>query len=250
VPVVVAAQSLALGAAVTAEMVATETRPQSAAVDTYGRLEDVVGLVVRRAVAQGEALTTQDFLAAVTVPELVRSIQPGLRAIAVPLSKVDSVGMLLQPGDYVDVILTIDDPDGLNPIVVPNPTSPPASLGATGETAPYTGIDEFLNNTTVKVVVQNVQVLAALPQESEESPETTTNSSKPQEVADVIAVLAVPPQQVEVIRFAEMDGHVSLVLRAPSDYAAGAVTTTGITLRQLVDQYGVLPPLPVTAPAP
>jgi Flp pilus assembly protein CpaB len=64
----------------------------------------------------------------------------------------------------------------------------------------------------------------------------------------VIAVLAVQPQQVEVIRFAQIDGRVSLVLRAPSDYAAGSISTSGITLRQLVDQYGVLPPLPVTAP--
>ncbi len=49
------------------------------------------------------------------MPELVQTVQPGMRAIAVPLSRVDSVGALLQPGDFVDVILTIEDLDQLNP---------------------------------------------------------------------------------------------------------------------------------------
>jgi Flp pilus assembly protein CpaB len=62
--------------------------------------------------------------------------------------------------------------------------------------------------------------------------------------------LGVTPQQAEVIRFAQMDGNVSLVLRAPTDANAAAVDTTGITLKQLVDQYGVLPPAPVTPTNP
>jgi pilus assembly protein CpaB len=245
VPVVVASQNVALGTALTPDMVATATVPQSDAVGTYGRPEDVVGQVVRRNVAQGAILTTQDFQTTVTVPDLVGSIQPGMRAMAVPLSRVDSVGMLLQPGDFVDVILTINDPDGLNPIVVPNTIGTPTGIDG-GSSAPYIAIDEFLNNTTVKVVVQNVQVLAALPGAPLEG--SNDVEAAPTAQPDVIAILAVQPQQVEVIRFAQMDGHVSLVLRSPSDYAAGSVATTGITLRQLVDQYGVLPPLPVTAP--
>ncbi len=59
------------------------------------------------------------------MPELVQTVQPGMRAIAVPLSRVDSVGALLQPGDFVDVILTIEDLDQLNPIVVENTTQVP-----------------------------------------------------------------------------------------------------------------------------
>ena len=195
---------------------------------------------MRRAVAQGAAFTNEDFQSGITVPELVRTIQPGMRAIAVPLSRVDSVGALLQPGDYVDVILTIEDLDQLNPIVVEN-TSPGTGLG--GDAPPYLSLDEFVNNTTVKVVVQNVQVLAALPRD----PVDTANPQSPTGLEpDVIAILAVQPQQVEVIRFAQLDGHISLVLRSPSDYATGQVTTTGITLFELVERWGVLPPLPVT----
>jgi Flp pilus assembly protein CpaB len=243
VPVVVASQNLTLGTALTPEMLATVSRPPADATDTYDRPEDLIGLVVRRSVSQGEALTEMDFQTGVTVPELVRSIQPGLRAIAVPLSTVDAVGALLQPGDYVDVIMTIDDADALNPIVVPNPAALQPGIDG-GFTAPYILLDEYLNNTTVKTVVQNVQVLAALPREAAEP----TNDVTPSETVapDVIAILAVHPQDVEVIRFAQMDGNISLALRSPADYQVGTIDTTGITLYQLVTLYGVLPPYPVT----
>ena len=244
VQVVVASQNLVMGTPLTPEMLTMATWPQSQATNTYGSPNDVVGLVVRRGISQGEALKIQDFQSGVTVPDLVRAIQPGLRAMAVPLSRVDSVGMLLQPGDWVDVVLTIDDRDGLNPVSIPNPGASP------GVAAPYVAIDEFVNNTTVKVVVQNIQILAALPDQPLTDAAAQGGSTAPSASVrpDVIAILAVQPQQVEIIRFAQVDGRVSLVLRSPSDYAAGSISTSGITLRQLVDQYGVLPPLPVTAP--
>jgi Flp pilus assembly protein CpaB len=249
VPVVVASQNLTLGTALTAEMLATVSRPPADAVDTYQHPEELIGKVVRRAVAQGAAISNDDFQSgSISVPDLVRSIQPGLRAIAVPLSRVDSVGALLQPGDFVDVIMSIDDLDGLNPIVITNPTTlqPGVDGGASSPYIPFISIDDFVNNTTVKTVVQNVQVLATLPKQVAEP----TNVVAPSDVVepDLIAILAVYPQQVEIIRFAQLDGHISLSLRSPSDYPTGAVDTTGITLKVLVEQYGVLPPLPVVTP--
>jgi hypothetical protein len=46
------------------------------------------------------------------------------------------------------------------------------------------------------------------------------------------------PQQAEAIRFAHMN------------YAAGGTATAGITLRKLVEDYGVLHPVPLPAPTP
>ncbi len=68
-----------------------------------------------------------------------------------------------------------------------------------------------------------------------------------------IVILAVDAQQAEVIKFAQLDGSISLVLRSPEDfidpatglpYPNGPVpdATTGIILKTLVDTYGVLPP--------
>ena len=108
---------------------------------------------------------------------------------------------------------------------------------------PYISIDTYLNNTTVKVVVQNVQVLAVTPRSVDE-----TNGNAPSGIPepDMVVVLAVTPQQAEVVRFAQLDGNISLVLRAPGDSSVADTSTTGVTLWELVDKWGVLPPQPVT----
>lgn len=242
VDVVVAAVDLPLGTTISADQVSTTTRPLTDAADTYRTSDEVVGQVVRRAVTQGAALTSADFQTNADIPQVSNSLAAGLRAVAVPLDRVDSVGALVQPGDWVDVLITLQDLDGLNPVVLENPNG--FVVGTDGEvTSPFVNIDEYLNNTTVKVVVQKVQVLAALPPQASDGGQSTDPS---QVQPDVVAVLAVSPQQAEVIRFAQLDGHVSLALRSPADYAASDVTTSGITLQELVENYGVLPPAPVT----
>jgi hypothetical protein len=65
-----------------------------------------------------------------------------------------------------------------------------------------------------------------------------------------IVIVAVTPQQAEVIKYAQLDASVSLVLRSPKDFVdenqqpiePAPDTTTGIILKTLVDFYGVLPP--------
>ena len=240
VSVVVASTDLGLGTALTADMVSTTTVPPDQAADTFTSPADVVGRVVRQPVRAGHAFTSADFETGVNFA-VAQSLKPGLRAMAVPLSKVDSVGALLQAGDYVDVLLSLEENDALNPIVVPNPNAGHVSLDGT-VAEPYVLIDTYINNTTIKVVVQNVQVLAV----TQRSADTSGNSNQPSDEPEVVVVLAVTPQQAEVVRFAQLDGNVSLVLRAPADSTAGDTATTGITLKQLVDQYGVLPPSAVT----
>lgn len=241
VSVVIAATDLALGTELTADRLTTTTRPQTDASGTFQRPEELVGRIVRRPVAAGQAFSGADFETGVDLV-VAQSIRPGLRAIAVPLSRVDSVGALLQAGDFVDVILSLTDADGLNPIVIANPNANQAGVdGSLPE--PYISIDSYLNNTTVKVVVQNVQVLAVLPRSSDPS-NVVAPAGAPE--PDVVVILAVTPQQAEVVRFVQLDGNISLVLRAPADSGAADVSTSGMTLKWLVEHYGVLPPAAVT----
>ncbi len=239
VPVVVAAADLPLGTQITADNLATATMPETQTLDAYQNPDDVIGRVVRRAVSSGSVLTTTDFETSVSVPELVRSLQPGMRAIAVPLSVVDSVGALLQPGDYVDVLISLEESDTINPIVIDNPNAAQAGIDGTVQ-PPYISIDDLINNTSVKVVVQNVQVVAAI------TPLVATDQTNvqgdPANQQDVIVLLAVTPQQAEIVRFAQLDGNISLVLRAPADNSVGDVQTSGITLKELVEKWGVIPP--------
>ncbi len=241
VNVVVAALDLPLGTELTADKLTTQTRAQADASGTYQRPVELVGQIVRRAVPAGQALTSADFETTVN-QQIAQSLQPGLRAIAVPLSSVDAVGELLQPGDRVDVLISMKDTDGLNPIVIPNPNAGQITVDGS-RPDPYITIDTYLNNTTVKVVVQNVQVLAVQPRSTQPTNITAPASSP---VPDVVVVLAVSPQQTEIVRYGQLDGNISLVLRAPGDASSADATTTGITLKWLVDHYGVLPPAPVT----
>ncbi len=83
-----------------------------------------------------------------------------------------------------------------------------------------------------------------------------------------IVILAVTAQQAEVIKYSQGQASISLVLRSADDFRDPTtkeplppetiipVTTTGITLKTLVDDYGVLIPelveavLPEDVPAP
>jgi Flp pilus assembly protein CpaB len=241
VNVVVAALDLPLGTQLTADQLTTQSRAQADASGTYQHPEELVGQVVRRTVPAGQALTSADFQTGEN-QQIASSLQPGQRAIAVPLSSVDAVGELLQPGDRVDVLISMKDTDGLNPIVVPNPAASQTTVDGTVPD-PYISIDQYLNNTTVKVVVQNVQVLAVMPRSTQASNVVAAVGSP---APDVVVVLSVSPQQTEIVRYGQLDGNISLVLRAPGDSTAADTTTTGITLKWLVDHYGVLPPQPVT----
>ena len=241
VNVVVAAVDLALGTELTADKLATQTRPQAEASGTYQRPEELVGHIVRRTVPAGQALTAGDFDSTAQT-QIAQAVQPGFRAIAVPLSTVDSVGALLQPGDRVDALISMTDTDALIPIVQPNPNAGQPTVDGT-QPEPYILLDTYLNNTTVKIVVQNVQVLAVQPRLVEQTNEVQPNGVP---APDVVVILAVTPQQAEIVRYAELDGNISLILRAPGDAGAADATTTGITLRWLVDHYGVLPPATVT----
>jgi Flp pilus assembly protein CpaB len=241
VNVVVAAVDLTLGTELSADKLTTQTRPQAQASGTYQRPEELVGQIVRRAVPAGQALTASDFETN-ALAQIAGSLQPGFRAIAVPMSKVDSVGALLQPGDRVDALISMTDRDALIPIVQPNPNAGQTTVDGSPPD-PYIVLDTYLNNTTVKVVVQNVQVLAVQLKTGAQA-NLVQPAGEPE--PDVIVILAVTPQQAEIVRYGQLDGNISLVLRAPGDAGAADATTTGITLKWLVDHYGVLPPAAVT----
>ena len=152
--------------------------------------------------------------------------------MAIPVDSLSGVGSLIQSGDFVDVMLSITDQPDPNKAPVVGEFRDPSGLPATKI------LDEWLNNTTIKVLVQNVQVLGTL------LPAATTdpNSGQPTTAGGAIAILSVTPDQAEMVRFAQLDGNLYLLLRAPADATAPDVQTTGITLRELVDRHGVLPP--------
>jgi hypothetical protein len=81
------------------------------------------------------------------------------------------------------------------------------------------------------------------PTDGGETPTTLTGQQE-------IVLLSVNAQQAEVIKFAQLDGSISLVLRSPKDFLDEAGNpiepippeTSGVTLKVLVDEYDVLVP--------
>ena len=64
------------------------------------------GALVRRKVAAGTVLTAADFMRSDAPGFLAAVLQPGMRAVSVPIDDVSGNAGLIQPGDAVDMILT------------------------------------------------------------------------------------------------------------------------------------------------
>jgi Flp pilus assembly protein CpaB len=202
----------------------------------------VVGQIARIPVSAGGQITASTFLG--TQGTTLHPVVPaGLRAISVQVDQVTGVGTVIQTGDYVDLVagLTGDK----FPVVTVNPTDNVITV--------VTGVSA----TSAKVLLQGLQVIGTLLPPASATPAATGDGSTPSQPGTAlngqqeIVILAVTAQQAEVIKYAQIDATVSLVLRSPDDFndptTGQAITpipvdTTGITLKALVDTYGVLPP--------
>ena len=176
----------------------------------------------------------------------------GQRAIAVRVDQISGVGTVIKTGDYVDAIVGLTEEQFLSIKASVSPDE--ATITAPGP-----------KGATTKVLLQGMQVLGSLlppvapPAEAAPAasgaptpPPGTTTLNEQQE----IVILSVTAQQAEVIRYAQLQANplltLSLILRSPDDFidpATGqpltpaAAETTGVTLKILLDQYGVLPPV-------
>jgi Flp pilus assembly protein CpaB len=257
-PTVYAKTNIPLGTVITQDMV--EARSQAIAVratDAFGDVGQVVGKTARTEIKQGALLSPADFAAGAGGgnQDVAPLLDPGLRAIAVQVDQGTGVGTLINVGDRVDMVVGITGADKF-PQVTVDPT--------TKNLTTVSGI----NSTTTKLILQNMQVIGTLvppaaPAATAGQSGTSTSTAATLTGQQELVILAVTAQQAEVIKFVQIDGQISLVLRSPKDFvdASGKPfvpnpdITTGIILKTLIDKYGVLPPqvipatnLPTAAP--
>jgi len=246
VDTVVAAINIPLGSKITDQMVKIVKKPTTGrSVNAFGDKAQVLGKRVRQDVVAEAELTTETFGG--TVVGTIRDIEvpAGKRAITVQVDQVTGVGTVIKTGDYVDMVVGIRADKF--PVITTNPVDQSFSV--------VSGI----NGTSVKLLLQGMQVLGTLlppppaqAQGQEGQPaagETGTALTGQQE----IVALSVDAQQAEVIKFAQLDGDISLILRSGDDFLDPLTgqpidppplpdPTTGVILKILVDRYGVLPP--------
>jgi pilus assembly protein CpaB len=242
---VVAAVDIPLGATVTADMV-TEVKlpPEGRSASAFGDTTQVLGRKVRENVVKDAQLTAETFGDTGQGTILDIEVPPGKRAITVQVDQVTGVGTVIKTGDYVDMVVGIRADKF--PVITTNPADDTFTV--------VSGI----NGTSVKLLLQGMQVLGTL---LPPPTTTTTEGAQPTEGSggtaltgqQEIVALSVDAQQAEVIKFAQMDGEISLILRSSDDFIDPTTgqpidpaplpdATTGVILKSLVDRYGVLPP--------
>jgi pilus assembly protein CpaB len=248
-PTVIAAQDIPLGAVVTKDMLTVADRDIDGdrKASAFQNPELVIGSVARRAIGNGAQLEAADFVTTGGLTQI--DVPPGMRAYAVQVDQISGVGTIIRAGDYVDMVVGLTG--DRFPVVQVNPGDATVTVVA------------GLNGTSVKLLIEGMQVLGtALPAPvTAADPNAPAASGEPQTTLtgdQELVILAVSAQQAEIIKFAQMDGSITLALRSPKDFVdengqpvvnlpAG---TTGVILKTLVDGYGVIRPELVEAILP
>ena len=249
VTVVVAASDVALGAQVTADMLTTKVLPANAARgDAFHDPSQAIGQIARRGILTGSQVGRADFDVNATSDTI--SVPAGKRALAISVNELTGVGNLVHPGDWVDVIVTLDAK--AIPVVTVQPPNK----------SPYSH-DPDLAPVTVKAsaLLQGIQVLgtieapAAAPAAgAAPTPAASQGPSFNGQATQKLVILGVTDAQAEAILFARYfnaegttdataaSATINLVLRGLADASAPPVATTGVDLQEMFNQYGVIPP--------
>ncbi len=254
--VVVATADIPLSSKIKAEQLKTiELDLTSISPGAFSDPSQVIGQIARQSVATGAQITATTLNGGLTGTIINVQVPVGQRAIAVRVDQISGVGTVIKNGDYVDAIVGLTEEQFLSIKALPGNTDE-ALVTAPGP-----------KGATTKVLLQGMQVLGALlppvapPAEAAPAasgaptpPPGTTTLNEQQE----IVILSVTAQQAEVIRYAQLQANplltLSLILRSPDDFidpvthqplspAPANVETTGVTLKILLDQHGVLPPV-------
>ncbi|HXS42186.1 MAG TPA: Flp pilus assembly protein CpaB [Stellaceae bacterium] len=109
--VLVAARDLATGSFVRPEDLRWQAWPEGQVADTYllkgkDTPEALSGAVVRLNIAAGEPVTNSRLVKPGDRGFLAAVLNPGMRAVTVPVTAVSGIAGLVFPGDHVDVVLS------------------------------------------------------------------------------------------------------------------------------------------------
>jgi len=200
-PVVVAAANLEIGADITKEDVKTIDWPANAVpAGAFGTIDEVTGRGLIASVIQNEPILPMKLASKEAGAGLPPAIPPGLRALSVRVNEVIGVAGYVLPGTRVDVVTTLSPTDKKQ-------------------------------DTTSKVILTNVQVLAAGTKIERDS-----QSGKPVQVN--VVTLLVNPYEAERLSYPwrsadpaadRLQGRLSALVQQ----TAAAQEATGLTFARI-----------------
>jgi pilus assembly protein CpaB len=210
----VAAEDILDGQRITAEMLEIRSIPETAAaVTAFKDIDEVVGARARFPITAGEQVTPLRLVETAPGRALSFQIPEGKRGFSITVSDESSPSAVLVPGDFVDVLLTIDQE--LIPVLVeqidPNTLTPTgqAALTTTGE-----------GNRVVGTLFQNMQVISVgetFVSNGEEYESSTRGSMEEEGGGTGFVILAVDPEQAQILTLARELGTLSMTLRPFGD---------------------------------
>jgi len=194
IPVAVAFTNLKWGTKLTREMIKKAPFLKKSLPEGYfSDVDRLVGRVLITPVQKREPIIESKLAPdSVTVGGVAAIVKPGKRAVAVKGDKVIGLSGLIQPGDHVDVLVTL--------------VHPRTKLEVT------------------KLVLENVLVLATGAQIQKENPDKRAGETSPYDVY----ALEVTPEEGEKLTLASAEGKLQFALRNATDKAS--VRTTGVTI--------------------
>ena len=239
--VVVARQPLAANSTIRVDNVASEERtnvPSGAAV----QVQDVLGRMALRDIAQGEVITMQDLSSSGLTSEITgtRSLSYLLGddkiAVALPATDILSKWGAVVPGDHVDLLFTLD-------IVLETPF--PADMPTGEEGQLYERLERDQSQDSISVLtLQNLEVLQVI---EEPVPDTQGQQQQQQQqpvVPQRALVLKIDPQDAIVLKYIlDSTGKVDVVLRSPTNNTLFDVEP--VNINYLVLRYGIRLPEPL-----
>ncbi|MFY9859963.1 MAG: Flp pilus assembly protein CpaB, partial [Candidatus Cybelea sp.] len=181
-PVLIATQEIAARSRITDSMFRTEQRPaNSLQPDAIGNANAAVGSLALVTIPSGSQLTSSDLGSNVAFALPVR-LQPGMRAVSIPVDRVKGVSGMILPGDRVDVIAI-----------------PPGNSGSGGPPRAVT----IFRGIRVLAVGTNLENASATPSPEEQTAATVT--------------LEVNPKQADTLAWADANANLRLALRSPRE---------------------------------
>lgn len=194
--VLVAARSVPIGVALTADMISRQPWPShlvlSGFVTAGSNATDIVGMVTRSSFQEGEPIILSKLSNPSDPNFLAAALEPGFKVSTIQVDNISAVAGFIFPGDYVDVLVTHDLPVG---------TAATQQVGAEKK------------ESFTELLLTNIKVLAV----DDRSTAGQLQADGAQKRPPSSVSLEVTLEQAQKLRLAQETGYVSLALRSLKD---------------------------------
>ncbi len=193
--VLVAKDDIAKGSAIEPDMLETAIVPnQYIQPQAVTSLDRIAGMVTVAPISKGEQISLSKLMSndQARGGDLSGATPSGKRAISIVVDNIASLSGMIKPGDYVDVLATIQIP----------------AQGADGQASEQMAVVPLFQNILVLAVGQNTGAAGADSRYAQK--EGSSNESN-------LITLALGPQETNLIAFVQEQGKIRLTMRSQAD---------------------------------